>query len=210
MSNIKDEVNIKKQYGLQCTLLKKNFLKEYNFNINGLSSEEANKLLHKNGLNEIKQNKPKKWYHYFFESLFSPYNSILLGISLVLLYTDIILPEKPSYANIIVIFFLVIASTLLDFFEEYRSNKAAEKLKEMVETTSTVLRDGKEAEIPIKNIVIGDVVFLSAGSMIPADLRIIESKDLYVSQSSLTGESDAVKKVSSSEICLDEISSITD
>ena len=89
---------------------------------------------------------------------------------------------------------MVVASTLLEFFEEYKSNKAAEKLKEMVATTARVIREGKEIEIPIKNVTIGDIVILSAGSLIPADLRLIESKDLYVGQSSLTGESDSVKK----------------
>ena len=83
---------------------------------------------------------------------------------------------------------------MLDFIESYRSNKAAEKLKEMVATTATVIRNGKEVQIPIKNVTLGDTVLLSAGSMIPADLRIIEAKDLYVRQSSLTGESDSVKK----------------
>lgn len=120
------------------------------------------------------------------------------------------LAEVPSYANIIVIAILVTASTLLEFFEEYRSNKAAEKLKELVATTATVLRDGKEVQIPIKEITLGDIVILSAGSMIPADLRVLEAKDLYVGQSSLTGESDAVRKVSSSEISLNELDSISD
>ena len=130
--------------------------------------------------------KPKRWYNYLLESLFSPFNCILLGIVAILFYTDVYLAEKPSYANIIVIAILVSASTLLEFFEEYRSNKAAEKLKELVATTTTVLRNGKEIQIPIKEIVLGDIVILSAGSMIPADLRVIEAKDLYVGQSSLT------------------------
>ena len=132
------------------------------------------------------------------------------GIVLLLFYTDVYLAEVPSYANIIVIAILVTASTLLEFFEEYRSNKAAEKLKELVATTATVLRDGKEVQIPIKEITLGDIVILSAGSMIPADLRVLEAKDLYVGQSSLTGESDAVRKVSSSEISLNELDSISD
>ena len=109
-------------------------------------------------------------------------------------YTDVFLPENPSFANIIVIVILVIVSTLLEFTEEYKSNKAAQKLKELVETTTTVLRNGQKVDIPLKEVTIGDIVYLSAGSMIPADLRVIESKDLYVGQSSLTGESDSVKK----------------
>ena len=105
---------------------------------------------------------------------------------------------------------MVIASTLLEFFEEFRSNQAAEKLKQLVATTTTVLRDGKEVAIPIKDITLGDIVILSAGSMIPADLRILESKDIYVGQSSLTGESDAVRKLSHTELTEDELDSISD
>ena len=162
------------------------------------------------GYNEIKQAKPKKWYHYFLQSLFSPFNCILLGIVVILIYTDIYLPPTPSYANIIVIAILVTASTLLDFFEEYRSNKAAERLKEMVATTTTVIRDNKEIQIPMKEITLGDIVVLSAGSMIPADLRIIEAKDLYVGQSSLTGESDSVKKNVDTDLKIEELESIAD
>ena len=170
----------------------------------------ANEKLHKYGYNEITQNKPKKWYNYLLESLFSPFNCILLGIVAILFYTDVYLPEKPSYANIIVIVILVAASTLLEFFEEYRSNKAAEKLKELVATTTTVLRNGKEVQVPIKEVVLGDIVILSAGSMIPADLRVIEAKDLYVGQSSLTGESDAVRKNVNSELSLEDLDNISD
>ena len=205
----KEDLNIRDMYGNQCILSKDDFLSKYNFNENGLSSQEAQEMIAKNGVNQVSQSKPKKWYNYFFESLFSSFNTILLGISLVLIYTDVVIPETPSYANIIVILVLVIASTLLEFFEEFRSNKAAEKLKELVGTTTLVLRDGKEIKIPIHNITIGDVVLLSSGSMIPADLRIIEAKDLYVGQSSLTGESDAVKKSVNSELNDNNINSIT-
>lgn len=99
---------------------------------------------------------------------------------------------------------------MLDFSESYRSNKAAEKLKEMVATTATVIRNGKEIEIPIKNVTLSDTVILSAGSMIPADLRIIESKDLYIGQSSLTGESESVKKTIELENSEDEFDNIAE
>ena len=105
---------------------------------------------------------------------------------------------------------MVTTSTLLEFFEEYRSNRAAEKLKDLVATTTTVIRDGKEVEIPIKQITLGDIVLLSAGSLIPADLRVLEATDLYVGQSSLTGESDAVRKTPNSELNIDELDSISD
>ena len=199
-----------KMYGKECTLNREEFIKKFNVKENGLSSNDAEILLHNLGYNEIKQAKPKKWYNYFFSSLFSPFNAILLGIVFILIYTDVLLPETPSYANIIVIIALVLTSTFLEFFEEYRSNKAAQKLKELVATTTSVIRNGKEIKIPIREVVIGDIVKLSAGSMIPADLRIIDSKDLYVGQSSLTGESDAVKKQVESDMAINEIDNISD
>ncbi len=212
MSNnmIKDEVDITKLYGLEATLPKEEFLQKYQVKAEGLSSLEAQKNLQTFGLNEIKQAKPKKWYHYFFDSLFTPFNCILLGIVAILIYTDIYLPPTPSYANILVIAILVLASTLLDFFEEFRSNKAAEELKQLVATTTTVIRDGKKIEIPISQVTLGDVVILSAGSMIPADLRVIEAKDLYVGQSSLTGESDSVKKTVTSDLSIENLDSLSD
>ena len=164
MQNTKDVISISKLYGEDCTLGKEEVLKKYNISENGLSNNQADENLKRFGKNEIKQAKPKKWYHYFTQSLFSPFNSILLGIVLILCYTDVFLPETPSFANIIVIAILIAVSTILEFTEEYKSNKAAEKLKELVETSITVIRNGEKVEIPIKEVTIGDVVILSAVS----------------------------------------------
>ena len=207
----KEEVDVKKIYGQDCMSSTEDFKKKYNVKDSGITNQKAQENIKNFGYNQIKQAKPKKWYNYFLSSLLSPFNSILLGISFILVYTDIILPENPSPANIIVIAVLVLVSTLLEFFEVFRSNNAAEKLKEMVETTSAVIRDGKKIQIPLKEVTFGDTVILSAGDMIPADLRVIEAKDLYVGQSSITGESDAVRKTVNTELAnIDEIESITD
>lgn len=172
------------------------YVKENNIDIkDGLNQKQIEENISKYGLNEIKQNKPKQWYNYFFESLLSPFNLILLGIAAVLIYTDVILPETKNYSNIIVILILIAVSTLLEFFEVFKSNKAAEKLKSLIETKALVLRNGKEEKIALNQITVGDIVILSAGDIIPADLKIIEAKDLYVSQSTLTGESEASRKV---------------
>lgn len=206
-----ERIDLKKEYGKNCLESVEDFVKENNINVNGLSSKKAQEQIEKYGLNEVSQSKPKKWYNYLFQSLFTPFNLILLGIILVLIYTDIVLTDPPNYANIIVITILILISTLLDFFEVYKSNKAAEKLKKLVEVKTTVYRNGKEVKVPLKRITIGDVVRLSAGDLIPADLRIIESKDLYVIQSSLTGESDAVKKSAVSELKSEnDIEDVTD
>ncbi len=182
-------------YEKECTSSVEEFLENNKLKRRGLTSSEAINNLNKYGKNIMKQKKPKKWYNYLIESLFSTFNLILLGIALVLFYTDVILTSPPSYANITVILILILASTLLEFFEVYRSNRAAEKLKNLVSAKADVLRDGKEIKIPSSDLTIGDVVLFSAGSLIPADVRIIEASDLYVNQSSLTGESDSVKKL---------------
>lgn len=210
MSDSKENVDVLKMYGEDSTTQRDKFLKKHNLNEKGLTSKQAEINIKKFGLNETKKAKPKKWYNYLLQSLLTPFNCILIGISIILIYTDIYLAIEPSYANIIVIAILVTASTLLDFFESYRSNKAAEKLREIVETTTTVIRDNKEINIPVKNVTLGDIVLLSAGSIIPADLRIIESKDLYVGQASLTGESDNIKKTVELENKQEEVDSISD
>ena len=206
-----EEFDVKKEYGDLSLTKTKEFISKYNVDLKGLTDAKLMTNQKKYGSNEVKGAKPKRWYHYFLESLFSPFNAILLGISLVLIYTDIVLPENPNPANIIVIIFLVLISTFLEFFEEYRSNKAAQKLKELVQTKCTVVRNGEKIKVPFKSITVGDIVKLSAGDMVPADLRVLESKDLFVGQSSITGESDSIKKTPDSEMqSIDELDSITD
>lgn len=206
----KSDITELEKYAKVCTEDIQKYLKENNISLEGMTNEEAENRIRKYGYNEVKQGKQKKWYNYLMQSLFSPFNSILLGIAVVLSYTDVILATNPSYANIVVIITLVLVSTLLEFFEEYSSNKSAEKLKELVATTTLVTRSGKKEKIPLKYIAKGDIVSLSAGDMIPADLKVIESKDLYVRESSLTGESDAIKKIAVSEKKQEEIDSISD
>lgn len=210
MQNSKEDLNFNEMYGKYCKLPKEEFLKKYNLSLSGLNQEQVNESFKKYGSNKMKKTRTKKWYNYFFGSLFSPFNSILLGIVIVLIYTDIILPQTPSYANIIVILVLVLVSTLLDFFEEYRSNKAAEKLKNLVSTNVSVIRNNEEIKIPVDNLVIGDLVVLSAGSMIPADLRMVDIKDLYVNQSSLTGETESIKKLYNTSLDKTDIETISD
>jgi len=206
-----ENVNVKENYGSDCILSKEEFILKHNVNIDGLSDADSIENIKIYGKNEIKQSKPKRWYNYFFASLLSPFNVILLGITVVLLFTDIILPEFPNYTNTIAIVILVTVSTLLEFTQEFKSNKAAEKLKELVATTTTVLRNNVKIKIPVKDLTINDVVILSAGDMVSADIRIIESESLYIGQSSLTGESDAVRKLTDTEISsIDKIEGISD
>lgn len=212
MAEKEEQIDIKKRYGKDSLLLVEEWIKEKKIEKEeGLKEEALQQSIQTYGKNEMKKTKPKKWQHYLWESFTSPFNLILLGIAFVLFYTDVYLSSPPSYANIIVIALLISVSTLLEFFEVYRSNQAAEKLKSLVETKTTVIRNGEETKIPLKEVAVRDIIVLSAGDIIPADSRVIEAKDLYVTQSSLTGESDSVKKVVNSENKkMEDIEFITD
>ena len=207
-----DKIDIKKLYGKECISNTEEFISNMKLDIeHGLNDNQVDENIIKYGRNELNNAKPKKWYQYFFNSLMNPFNLILIGIILVLIYTDIILTTPPNYANIIVIIVLILLSTLLDFVVVYKSNKDAANLKKLIATTATVIRNGKQVKLPIENLTIGDIVLLSAGDLIPGDLRLIESNNLHVSQSSLTGESEAIEKFSNTQLESEEdIENITD
>lgn len=148
------------------------------------------------GLNEIEHEKAPAWYVQLFQAFLNPFIGVLVSLAVISFIMDVWLAKAPDrdYETVIVVGVMVILSSLLRFWQEFSSNRAAEQLKSMVKTTVTVLRKRGKKEIDIKNIVPGDLIFLSAGDMIPADIRIIQSKDLFVSQAMLTGESLPLEK----------------
>lgn len=170
-------------------------LKEMNTSLSGHSEEYAETLREKYGRNEISQEKPESVLSRLISAFINPFTIVLLVLATISLFTDIILvaSENRSFKTVIVVLLMVTISGLLRFIQETRSNNAAEKLKALVHTTVAVEREGKK-EINLSEIVPGDIVYLAAGDMIPADVRIIASKDLFISQSALTGESEPVEK----------------
>ncbi|WP_286925643.1 magnesium-translocating P-type ATPase [Flavobacterium sp. UBA4197] len=163
----------------------------------GLSQQTAEEKLKKFGPNEIQHEKAPSWYKQLFMAFVNPFIAVLIALVVISAVMDIILaaPGEQDYKTVIVVSVMIILSSLLRFWQEYSSNQAAEALKNMVTTTATVLRKtiGKQ-EISFKDLVPGDILYLSAGDMIPADIRIIQSKDLFVSQAILTGESLPLEK----------------
>lgn len=149
------------------------------------------------GLNEIRHEKAPAWYLQLFHAFITPFNGVLFFVAFVSLITDVWLvgPGEKDYKTVTLLSIMILLSSLIRFWQEFRSNKAAERLKSMVKTTATVLRHGQgKKELNIEELVPGDIVFLSAGDMIPADCRVVQSKDLFVSQSMLSGESLPVEK----------------
>jgi Mg2+-importing ATPase len=165
---------------------------------NGLDAHEVKERLHTFGLNEVAHEKAPKWYIQLFEAFLNPFIGVLLALAIISMITDVVIQKAPAdrdYKTVIVISIMVTLSALLRFVQEFRSNQAAEKLKSMVKTTATVLRNNEDRkEIDIQKLVPGDVIQLSAGDMIPADVRVLQSKDLFVSQAMLTGEALPVEK----------------
>ncbi|MGK5023504.1 magnesium-translocating P-type ATPase [Janthinobacterium sp. RB2R34] len=154
----------------------------------GLSDDEAQAVLAQTGPNEVEHEKPLAWYQHLWLCYKNPFNLLLTVLAIVSYLTE---DAKAT----IVIGSMVILSTLLRFVQEGRSNRAAERLKAMVGNTATVLRDGQQQELAIRQLVQGDIIVLSAGDMIPADCRLLTAKDLFVSQSAMTGESLPVEKM---------------
>ena len=168
----------------------------------GLSEAEAAQSRETNGENQVTREKKKSIGRRLTEAFVNPFTIILVFLAAVSVVIDIIIPimqhnmDDYNPATVIIISVLVILSGTLRFVQETRSGDAAAKLLELITTTCTVIRKGEgKKEIPLQDVAVGDLVFLSAGDMVPADVRIIEAKDLFVSQASLTGESAPQEKV---------------
>ncbi|NUF26832.1 Mg2+-importing ATPase [Gilliamella bombicola] len=179
-------------------------LSKFQSSLSGLTQESAKSRIEQYGKNEVAREKVPSILVQLLMAFNNPFIFVLLALASVSFVTDFWLPlqngEETDLTGIIIILTMVSLSGLLRFWQEFRSNKAAEALKSMIRTTATVLRRAhkdmtpERIEIPLSEIVPGDIVYLSAGDMIPADIRLIESRDLFVSQAVLTGESIPVEK----------------
>lgn len=163
----------------------------------GLTSEEVEKRQSLFGKNEVVHEKRKKPLIMFAKAFINPFVGVLTALVAISFVMDVLLaaPGDQDWTSIIIVTTMIILSAILRFSQEWKANRSSEALQKMVTNTCYVRRAGvPEGEVCIEELVPGDIVMLAAGDMIPADLRIIESKDLFISQSSLTGESDSIEK----------------
>lgn len=165
-------------------------LENFSSSLQGLNDDTVKLHQEKYGLNVFSKQDKNKWYKTLFNSFFNAFSIILLLIAI--LYVSLDKKDWIAFSIIIVMFFL---SGLLKFAQDFKANKACEKLNDIVNTTAAVVRNNKKAEIDMEEIVPGDIIHLSAGDMVPADMRLLYAKDLFVTQSSITGESEPVEKV---------------
>ena len=179
-------------------------LANYQADLSGLTEHEAKQRIEQYGKNEVARERVPSAFIQLLLAFNNPFIFVLLALAAVSFVTDYWLPlqngEPTDITGITIIIVMVSLSGLLRFWQEFRSNKAAEALKSMIKTTATVLRrqtktaTAQTIEVPLDQLVPGDIIYLSAGDMMPADIRLIESRDLFVSQAVLTGESIPIEK----------------
>jgi len=179
---------------------------QYDNSVAGYDADDVVEMREEHGANIITKHNQDTMFKRFVSAFINPFTIVLLVLAFVSIFTDIILesPKDRDYTTVVIIFIMVTISGCLRFFQELRSGNAAKRLTEMVKTTVSVARKFKDKEtgetrsekkeIPIDEIVVGDLIYLAAGDMVSADVRIIQAKDLFVAQSALTGESEPVEK----------------
>ncbi len=173
---------------------KEDVLKSFNTTEKGYSSAKANELLKVNGYNKVDSEDEVKWYTLLARSFLDPFTIMLMAIIAISVFTDVLLVSEKSYAKIIILSTIILVSGSIHFIQDFKTRKSMKKLKEMVSNKVSVIRDGTEKKVLTSELVVGDIVELSAGDLIPADIRIISSKDLFISQSTITGEAEPVEK----------------
>lgn len=179
----------------------------------GLAVEEVEKRQSLYGKNEIVHERKKKPLIMLAKAFVNPFVGVLTVLVAISFVMDVWMadPADREWTSIIIVTTMIVLSAILRFCQEWKANRSSEALQKMVTNTCYVKRVGfHDGEISNEELVPGDVVMLSAGDMIPADIRIIESKDLFISQSSLTGESDSIEKFPNLSVGYSEKSSIVD
>lgn len=172
--------------------------KKVNSSIDGLSTKEARQKLVQNGKNIVVKDDKKGSFYFLINSFKDEFIIILLFLAII----NFLLGDKLGSFIIVVI---AIISALIRFFQDYAVYKFNIKLKSKIYSTVSVLRDGQEVEVKVDDVVVGDLVYLNAGTIIPADLKIVEAKDLFVNQSVFTGESKLIEKLVDGDVKIKDL-----
>ncbi|WII40125.1 magnesium-translocating P-type ATPase [Paenibacillus thiaminolyticus] len=170
-------------------MLEEDVMEEWNTCPEGLSDAEANARLEDCGKNEVAHEKPPAWYIQLLSCFANPFILILLFLAAFSYIAD------SDIEAVVIISTMVTVSVIITFTQEFRSARTAEKLRALVSTTTTVSREGRRQDIDNKLLVPGDIIHLSAGDMVPADVRLLAAKDVYAAESALTGEAMPVEKI---------------
>ena len=178
---------------------KKALFEKFQTDEEGLDPVQASDRLEEYGKNIIDFGKEKSLAERIKDAIINPFNIVLLIVAVITFITDVVLADEPSFATFIMLVAVIIISAVISFVQEEKSNSAARKLQGLITNKLDVIRNGVETEIEIEELVPGDIVKLASGDMIPGDVRFIETKDLFIDQSQLTGESNPVEKFTTTE-----------
>ncbi len=168
--------------------------RKYNTSTAGISVVDIDDLVDEYGENRIDTGNENTIYKQIREAIINPFNIVLIVVAVITLFTDIILPAKKDYATFILITSTILISSAISLFQSVKSDSAAKKLRKMITNKLDVYRDEVLQQVEAENILPGDIIKFSSGDMIPADVRFFETKDLFVDQAALTGESNPVEK----------------
>ncbi|MBE8830588.1 magnesium-translocating P-type ATPase [Enterococcus hirae] len=185
-----------KMYAAFAGKTKQELLNFFHSTDQGMKDEQIEESREKYGENSISYGKKTPFIVEALKAYITPFTLVLIALGVISFITEYVLaaPGDKDLFGVIIIFTMVIVSGTMTLVQSVRSNQAAEKLKSLVKVTAAVKRNGDYTEIPMEEIVCGDLVRLSAGDMIPADMRLLSAKDLFISQAALTGESYPVEK----------------
>lgn len=192
----KNRLDTEKRLRAYAFLEEEKLLSSLSASKDGLTGKDALERQEEFGANVITAGNKNTTLHRLREAVINPFNIILLIIAAVNYFTDVISSSRPDYLTVSIIIFLVLVSSMVAFVQSQRSNAAAEKLSEMISNKADVWRDGELTELPMDEVVPGDIVKLSAGHMLPADVCFLTTKDTFLAQAALTGESAPVEKFS--------------
>ena len=168
----------------------------YQVDDSGHPAESIEELLDYYGPNEITTDNSNSLLNRIYEAFVNPFSIVLIVISIITFFSDVVFSDEKNYLTVSIILGLILISGLVAFVQTQRSNNAAEKLSNMISNKADVVRDGVQQEIMMEEVVPGDIIRLTAGDMLPADVRFLFTKDTFIAQAALTGESIPVEKYS--------------
>lgn len=192
--NEQKQKEVAKRLKKYSTYSNEKILKEMKSSMEGMSVVEIDDLLEEYGKNTIEIENNNSFWKKIKNTIINPFNVVLMFVALITFVTDVVIATNKDYATFLLITSTIIISAIISLIQETKSDNAAKKLKSMISNKIDVIRDGVSSIVKVEEIVPGDMIKLSSGDMIPADVRFLETKDLFIDQASLTGESNPVEK----------------
>ena len=191
---VENQKNIQEMIKKCSKISTEKLFEQYNTSLEGISIVEIDDRIDEYGKNNIEIKSNNTIFRRLKEAIINPFNIVLILVAIITFITDVLIANEEDYATFLLIISTVIISAIISFVQETKSDNAAKKLKKMISNKIDVIRDGTLSIVDVENIVPGDIVKLSSGDMIPGDVRFLDTKDLFIDQASLTGESNPVEK----------------